>query len=89
MTKTAIEEALIPIRVSQAKAQGEMELLNLDEKLLQTEISIRELTVTHPIPFTKLIEKMDEYELLERRQTQLRTIINQLFEEKEEGKDKK
>jgi hypothetical protein len=81
MTKAAIEEAMIPIRVSQAKKQGEMELLNLDEKLLKLEIEIRELTVKHPIPYDSLIDKLDEFSLLERRQEQFKQIITELFEE--------
>ena len=86
MTKAAIDEAMIPIRVSQAKKQGEMEQLKLDEKMLQKEIELQQLTVAHPINYDAILDLIDDIEMLERRRDQFGIIIEQLFSEPKKGK---
>ena len=81
MTKAAIDEALIPIRVSQAKKQGEMEMLKIDEQLLQKEVKLQEATVTHPINYDKIIELIDDIDMLTMRKEQFGKIISELFED--------
>ena len=60
MTKEAIDQALVPIRAKQAKAQGEMEMMKIDEKMISLEAELQEITVKHPLDYTKLLNKMDE-----------------------------
>ena len=79
MTKQAIDDALIPIRVSQAKKQGEMEQLKIDEKLLSLQIELQQITVSSPINYDRLLDKIDEIDLLERRRKQFDDVISQLF----------
>ena len=81
MTKANIDEAMIPIRVSQAKKKGEMEQLNLDERIMGLQIELQELTVKSPIDYDKILDKIDEIDLLERRKLQFDQIISQLFSE--------
>jgi len=81
MTKQAIEEALIPIRVAQAKKQGEMEQLKIDEQILNLEGKLQEATVSNPINYDKVINYIDEIELLNRRKEQFDKIIEELFAE--------
>lgn len=77
--KQAIEEALIPIRVEQAKSKGRMEQLKIDEKLIGLDVKLQELVSEKEIPFDKIIETIDEIELLQRRKKQFDMIIEQLF----------
>lgn len=80
-TKAKIEEVMIPLKVKQNKAQGEIEKLKLDESIMTLEVEIRELTVTSPIDFGKLLDKVDEIELLQRRRTLFDRVMTELFEE--------
>lgn len=77
--KAAIDEALIPVRVAQAKMQGEMEQLKIDEKIVGLEIKLQELTIAHPINYDELIETIDEIDLLTRRKAQFDMLIKDLF----------
>lgn len=78
-TKSQIDEMMIPVRVKQNKLKGETELAKLEEEMLKCESDLQELTVAHPIDFSKLIEKMDDMAMLERRQRQLKKILDELF----------
>ena len=82
-TKAQIDELLIPIRVKQARLQGETELSQLDEKMLNCEIAMQELCVASPIDYKKIIAKLDEIALIERQRKQFKKIMSELFEEAE------
>lgn len=82
-TKAQIDELMIPIRVKQAKLQGETEMAGLEEKMLNAEIALQELCVASPINYTKILEKLDEIALLERRQRQFKKVIAELFDSEE------
>jgi hypothetical protein len=83
-TKAQIDELMIPIRVKQAKLQGETEMAGLEEKMLNAEIRIQELCVASPINYTKILEQLDEMALLERRQKQFKKVIAELFDASED-----
>jgi len=80
-TKAQIDELLIPVRVKQAKLAGETELAKLEEKMLQCDVAMQELCVASPINYDKIIEKLDEIAMLERRQKQFKKVMDELFME--------
>jgi len=82
-TKAQIDELLIPIRVKQARLQGETELSQLDEKMLNCEIAMQVLCVASPIDYKNIIAKLDEIALIERQRKQFKKIMSELFEEAE------
>lgn len=84
--KQAIDEALIPIRVAQGKSQADMEKLKIDEKIIGLDIKMQELILQSPLPFDKIIECMDESDLLNRRKAQFSVIVEELFPEEKKGK---
>lgn len=84
--KQAIDEALIPIRVAQGKSQADMEKLKIDEKIIGLDIKMQELIIQSPLPFDKIIECMDESDLLNRRKAQFSVIVEELFPEEKKGK---
>lgn len=81
MTKEAIDKTLVPVRVRQAKSQGELEMMKIEEKILTLESEIQEITVKHPMEWDKLLEKLDKVALLERRKKQFDRVIKELFED--------
>lgn len=81
MTKEAIDKTLVPVRTRQAKQQGELEMMKIEEKVLTLESEIQEITVKHPLNYDALLKKLDEVALLERRQKQFKKVISELFEE--------
>lgn len=81
MSKEKIEEALAPMRARQVKAQAELEMAKIDEKLITLETTVQEICSQKTINFDKLIEKLDESALLERRQKQFEKILGELFPE--------
>ena len=83
MSKEKIEEALAPMRARQVKAQAELEMAKIDEKLITLETTVQEICSQKTISFDKLIEKLDESALLERRQKQFEKILGELFPEEE------
>jgi hypothetical protein len=82
-TKAQIDDLMIPIRVKQAKLQGQTEMAGLEEKALTCEIALQELCVASPINYSKILEKLDEIALLERRQKQFKKVISELFDSEE------
>ena len=79
--KAMVEKALIPIRIQQAKMSGQQEQLKIDESLIKLEIEIQELSVANPIIYGKIIDKLNEVDLLTRRIGQFDKIISELFPE--------
>ncbi len=81
MTKEAINKALVPVRAQQAKQQGELEMMKIDEKIITMEAEIQELCAKHPLGWNDLLKKLDEVALLERRKKQFARVIKELFED--------
>lgn len=79
MTKEKLDEALIPLRVRGAKAKAESEKIKLEEKLIALETQINELCAAKELNFVFIADKMDEYELTERRLNQITNLVAQLF----------
>ncbi len=82
-SKDKIKEALVPIHAAQAKQQGQLESLKINEKIVSLEAEIQELQMQHPFPWDSFIDKMDALALLERRKGKFEQYIGQLFPEEE------
>jgi hypothetical protein len=80
-TKEVVDAALAPMRARQVKAQAELEMAKLDEKAITLEAEIQELCATKTIDFDKLLNKLDEVALIERRTKQYKRVLSELFPE--------
>ena len=80
-SKEKIQDALAPIRASQAKKKAELKICELDESIATEEMKIQEICAEHPLDFDKLMKAQDQLALVERRKKQLAKIIKELFEE--------
>lgn len=80
-TKQQIEEMMIPVQVKQNRLAGETELAKIEEQIIDAECKLQELTVAHPINYNKILEKIDEIALLERRQGQFKKVMEDLFDD--------
>ena len=79
MSKEKIDEALAPMRARAVKARAELEMAKLEETRITLESSIQEMCVGKEINFKTLLDKMDEYDLNERRLKQYTNVLAQLF----------
>jgi hypothetical protein len=80
MTKEKLDEALVPLRVRAAKAKAEGEVIKLEEKLISLETQINEACAKKEIDFNAIGDRIDEYELAERRLKQIQDLIKALFQ---------
>lgn len=81
LSKEKLDEALAPIRARAAKAKADLELAKTEEKMVALETDVQKLCAEQELNFDKIIAKIDEYDLLERRQKQVRQLIADLFPE--------
>ncbi len=79
MGKEKIEEAMAPVRAREMKKKAELEMCQLESKIIEADSKIQELSSAYPIDFPKLIKASDDKALLERQQKQYGTIIAQMF----------
>lgn len=79
MSKEKIDEALAPMRARAVKARAELEMAKLEETRITLESCIQEMCVGKEINFKTLLDKMDEYDLNERRLKQYTNVLAQLF----------
>jgi len=79
MTKEKLDEAMIPLRVRAARAKADSEIIKLEEKMITLEASINELCAQKELNFNAITDKLDEYDLAERRLKQVNGICDQLF----------
>lgn len=79
MSKEKLNEAMAPIRAKQVQSQAQLEMAELEGKILTLETEAQELCIEKKIEFPKLFDKLDEIALLERRQEQYKKVLGQLF----------
>lgn len=79
MSKEKLDEAMAPIRARQVKSKAEMEMAQLDADLLTLETEIHEMCIEKDIDFKKLLNKLDEAAIKERRKKQYSKVLSQLF----------
>jgi hypothetical protein len=70
---------MAPIRAKQVRGKAEMAMYEIDAKLLTLETQVQEMCCEKEIDFEKLLDKLDEVGLLERRKAQYATVLEQLF----------
>ena len=66
---------------AQARKQGELEMMKIEEQIISMESKITELCTVHPLNYSSIIDKLDEHALLIRRKEQFEKIISELFDE--------
>lgn len=81
MTKQAVEDTLIPLRIRAAKAKAEGIRVGLETQMLSYEATIHRLCTEKEIDFTAITDIMDDYQLAERKLAQVDALIEQLFPE--------
>lgn len=89
MTKEKLNEAMAPIRARQVKAKAELEMSKIDTELLNLETAVQEMCAEKDINLPKLLERLDEVALLERRKKQYGEVLSQLFPDELAPKDAK
>lgn len=81
MAKEKVQEALAPVRAMEMRKKAELEMCQIEGKLLELEQKQQEECSKYPVNFDALIKIIDEYGLLERRMKQYGDIIKQMFPE--------
>lgn len=81
-TKEKLDEALAPIRARSAKAKADLASAKLEEQMINLEREIHEACASKEINFDTIVDKIDKYELLERKSKQIAGLIADLFPEK-------
>lgn len=83
MTKEKIDEALAPIRARSAKAKADLESARIEERMVALGNDIHQLCTEKELNLDRIISKIDDYELAERKKAQIAKIVSELFPEKE------
>lgn len=83
MSKELLDEALAPIRARSVKAKANLKVAEIDEKMVKLEREINELCVDKDPDLDKIVSKIDQYELAERKAAQIKKLVAQLFPEGE------
>ena len=81
MGKDAINEMMAPAKARSAKKKAELEMCKLDERIASAQAEIHELCTTEDVDFGKIIDKLDDLALMERRKEQYEEILEQMFPE--------
>lgn len=81
LSKEKLDEAMAPMRARREKAKAELEMVKIESSMLDMEGKIQEMLTGKNIDFPKLMDRLDEYALLERRKQQYDDILLQLFPE--------
>ena len=82
LTKEKLDEALAPIRARSAKAKAELEIAKQQEKLIALETDVHKLCAEKDLNFNSIADKVDAYELAERRLKQIESLVLELFPSK-------
>lgn len=81
LCKDKIKEAMAPLRAREMRKKGELEVCKIDSDIAEKEQKIQEYASEYPINFDKLIDALDELELVKRRKEQFEKIIDEMFGE--------
>ena len=81
MAKEAIDASLAPVRANAAKKQAELEMAKIDERIATLESEVTSICSQKDIDFDKIIDKLDDIALAERRKKQFKQIVSEMFPE--------
>lgn len=81
LAKEKVTEALAPLRAREMRKKAELEVCKIENTIATHEQKIQEYASEYPINFDKLIDAIDELELVKRRKEQFEKIINEMFSE--------
>lgn len=79
LSKEKLNEAMAPIRARMMQSKAELKSCELDSKILVLEEQIQTMATDKDLDLDKLIDKLDEVALLERRKEQYGKVLLQLF----------
>lgn len=87
LTKEKLDEAMAPIRARQVRLKAELEMSKIESEIVNLETSVQEMCTHKDIDLPRLIDKLDDIELLEHRRDKYQEVLDQLFP-KETAEDK-
>ncbi len=79
MAKDKVTELMAPMRSNEMRKRAELEICKLESTIAEKEQKIQELASKYPIDFDKMLDAIDEVDLIKRRQQQFETIIAEMF----------
>lgn len=79
LAKEKIKEVMAPLRAREMKKKAELEACKLDSTIAEKEQKIQEYASEYPIDFDRMIDAIDELELVKRRKEQFENIIEEMF----------
>lgn len=83
LCKDKIKEAMAPLRAREMKKKAELEVCKIESDIAEKEQKIQELASQYPIDFHKMIDAIDELDLIKRRKEQFDEIIEEMFGDEE------
>lgn len=81
MAKEAVDATLAPVRARAAKKQAELEMAKLDERIATMQSELNEACSQKDVNFAKIIDKLDDIALAERKKAQFQKILEEMFPE--------
>ena len=83
LCKEKVKEALAPLRAREMKKKAELEVCKIDSQIAEKEQKIQEIASEYPIDFHKMIDAIDDLDLIKRRKEQFEQIIHEMFGEED------
>lgn len=81
LSKEKLDEAMAPIRARQVRLQANLEQSKLESDIVGKETQVQEMLTSKTVDFPRLMDRLDEIALLERRKEQYDEVLSQLFPE--------
>lgn len=81
LCKEKVKEAMAPLRAREMRKKGELEVCKIDSEIAEKEQKIQEYASEYPVNFEKLLDALDDLELIKRRKEQFEKIIEEMFGE--------
>lgn len=81
LAKEKVQEALAPLRAKEMHMKAHLEVAKLESEIADREQKIQEQSAKYPVEFEKLLDALDDLELLKRRRDQFSALINEMFGE--------
>lgn len=79
LAKDTLEAIKIPFEVAKAKKDLEKEIICIEQSIAEKELSIQDAKQSRPFNINKIIDTVDDKELLERKLKQANSLLEELF----------